>query len=63
MIDLGLSPDIRVCIFDVNGVLIDSKPANAKAMTQAFTDDLQVQERIVQLYLTLAGIDLKYVCL
>lgn len=48
---------IKVCIFDVNGVLIDSNPANAEAMAQAFTADPAVWERIVTLYLGLTGID------
>lgn len=48
---------ITVCIFDVNGVLIDSNLANARAMAQAFTDDPLVKERITQQYLTLSGID------
>jgi phosphoglycolate phosphatase-like HAD superfamily hydrolase len=46
-----------VCIFDVNGVLIDSNLANAQAMAQSFTDDPMVQQRIVDLYLKLTGID------
>jgi len=48
---------IRVCIFDVNGVLIDSNPANAKAMGKAFSDDPIMQDRIAEFYLTLTGID------
>jgi len=48
---------IKVCIFDVNGVLLDSNLANARAMAEAFTDDPVVQERIALLYLTLTGID------
>jgi len=48
---------IQVCIFDVNGVLIDSNRANARAMAQAFTEDTALQERIAELYLTLTGID------
>jgi len=48
---------ITVCIFDVNGVLIDSNLANAWAMAQAFTDDPLVKERVTQQYLTLTGID------
>jgi phosphoglycolate phosphatase-like HAD superfamily hydrolase len=52
--DLSL---IKVFIFDVNGVLIDSNLANARAMAQGFTDDAIVQQRIVQLYLKLTGID------
>jgi phosphoglycolate phosphatase-like HAD superfamily hydrolase len=53
----GLDLNTRVCIFDVNGVLIDSNLANAQAMAQAFTDDPILQDRIVQKYLTLTGID------
>jgi len=48
---------IEVSIFDVNGVLLDSNLANARAMAEAFTDDPVVRERIVLLYLTLTGID------
>jgi len=48
---------VGVCIFDVNGVLIDSNPANARAMGQAFTDDPVIQEQIATFYLTLTGID------
>ncbi len=48
---------IKVCIFDVNGVLIDSNPANARAMARAFTDDPILQQKIVPLYLELTGID------
>ncbi len=48
---------VSVCIFDVNGVLIDSNPANARAMGQAFTDDPLMQEQIARFYLTLTGID------
>jgi len=48
---------ITVCIFDVNGVLIDSNCANAQAMAQAFTDDPTLQGRIAEKYLTLTGID------
>ena len=57
MTNIGLNLKIAVCIFDVNGVLIDSNLANARAMAQAFTDDPILQERIAQLYLTLTGID------
>jgi phosphoglycolate phosphatase-like HAD superfamily hydrolase len=49
--------EIQVCIFDVNGVLIDSNRANARAMAEAFTEDTALQERIAELYLTLTGID------
>jgi phosphoglycolate phosphatase-like HAD superfamily hydrolase len=48
---------IKVCIFDVNGVLIDSNLANAKAMGMAFTNDPIMQDRIAKFYLTLTGID------
>ena len=48
---------IQVCIFDVNGVLIDSNLANARAMAEAFTEDTALKERIAGLYLTLTGID------
>jgi len=48
---------IKVCIFDVNGVLIDSNLANAKAMGKAFSDDPIIQHRIAEFYLTLTGID------
>jgi phosphoglycolate phosphatase-like HAD superfamily hydrolase len=48
---------ISVCIFDVNGVLLDSNLANAQAMAQGFTDDPGMQERIIELYLKLTGID------
>ena len=47
----------HVCIFDVNGVLIDSNRANARAMGQAFTDDPKLQQEIASFYLTLTGID------
>jgi phosphoglycolate phosphatase-like HAD superfamily hydrolase len=47
----------KVCIFDVNGVLIDSNAANAQAMGRAFTDDPHLLKRIGDLYLTLTGID------
>jgi phosphoglycolate phosphatase-like HAD superfamily hydrolase len=49
--------EIKVCVFDVNGVLIDSNLANAQAMGQAFTDDPILQKRIASLYLKLTGID------
>ncbi|UCD87748.1 MAG: HAD family hydrolase, partial [Desulfobacterales bacterium] len=48
---------VKLCIFDVNGVLIDSNLANAQAMARAFTDDPIVQKRIADLYLKLTGID------
>jgi len=48
---------IKVCIFDVNGVLVDSNRANARAMAQAFTDDPVLRESIAAHYLTLTGVD------
>jgi len=48
---------VKICIFDVNGVLIDSNMANARAMGQAFGDDPALQRQIAALYLTLTGID------
>jgi phosphoglycolate phosphatase-like HAD superfamily hydrolase len=48
---------IKVCIFDVNGVLIASNMANARAMGEAFTDDPLLRKQIVDLYLKLTGID------
>jgi phosphoglycolate phosphatase-like HAD superfamily hydrolase len=48
---------IKTCIFDVNGVLLDSNTANAEAMGKAFSDDPMVQSRIARFYLTLTGID------
>jgi phosphoglycolate phosphatase-like HAD superfamily hydrolase len=48
---------VTTCIFDVNGVLIDSNLANARAMGQAFTDDPVIQEQIATFYLRLTGID------
>ncbi len=48
---------IQTCIFDVNGVLIDSNLANAQAMGEAFTDDPALHKQIVDLYLKLTGID------
>ena len=48
---------VKVSIFDVNGVLIDSNLANARAMGQAFTDSPVLQRRIAELYLKLTGID------
>ena len=47
----------KIFIFDVNGVLLDSNLANARAMAEAFTDDPVVQGRIARVYLTLTGID------
>jgi phosphoglycolate phosphatase-like HAD superfamily hydrolase len=47
----------KICIFDVNGVLIDSNPANARAMAEAFTPDAVVRRQIAELYLQLTGID------
>ena len=49
--------NVKTCIFDVNGVLIDSNLANARAMGQAFSDDPMQQEKIAAFYLTLTGID------
>lgn len=49
--------EIKVCIFDVNGVLIDSNLANAQAMAQAFSNDPVLQKRIADFYLKLTGID------
>lgn len=49
--------EIKVCIFDVNGVLIESNVANAQAMGEAFTDDPLLRKKIVDLYLKLTGID------
>lgn len=49
--------EIKVCVFDVNGVLIDSNLANARAMAEAFTEAPVLQERIAEFYLTLTGID------
>ena len=48
---------VKICIFDVNGVLIDSNRANARAMGLAFTDDPDMQQQIAAFYLTLTGID------
>jgi phosphoglycolate phosphatase len=48
---------ISVLLFDVNGVLIDSNLANAMALARAFTEDSEVQGRIVELYLQMTGID------
>jgi len=47
----------RIIIFDVNGVLIDSNAANARAMAQAFTNDPGLRDRLADLYLQLTGID------
>jgi phosphoglycolate phosphatase-like HAD superfamily hydrolase len=47
----------KICIFDVNGVLIESNLANAQAMGEAFTDDPALHEQIIELYLKLTGID------
>ena len=47
----------KICIFDVNGVLINSNLANAQAMGEAFTKDAALQKKIVDLYLQLTGID------
>jgi len=48
---------IKVCVFDVNGVLIDSNRANARAMSRTFTDDPLIRQQISAFYLTLTGID------
>jgi phosphoglycolate phosphatase-like HAD superfamily hydrolase len=48
---------LSVCIFDVNGVLIDSNLANARAMGEAFSDDTLTQQKIAAFYLTLPVID------
>jgi len=48
---------IKIFIFDVNGVVLDSNLANARAMAEAFTDEPVVQGRIARVYLTLTGID------
>ena len=48
---------IEVCIFDVNGVLIDSNAANATAMARSFTEDPAIERRIAEFYLGLTGID------
>lgn len=52
-----LTSETSVCIFDVNGVLIDSNAANAQAMSEAFTDDPRLRKTIVDLYMTLTGVD------
>lgn len=49
--------EVKVCIFDVNGVLIDSNRANARAMGQAFSDDPGTRRQIAAFYLTLTGTD------
>jgi phosphoglycolate phosphatase-like HAD superfamily hydrolase len=48
---------VKICIFDVNGVLLDSNMANARAMGQAFSDDFMLQAQIAAFYLSLTGID------
>jgi phosphoglycolate phosphatase-like HAD superfamily hydrolase len=48
---------VKICIFDVNGVLLDSNMANARAMGRAFSDDPMIQQQIAAFYLTLTGID------
>ena len=48
---------VKICILDVNGVLIDSNMANALAMGQTFSDDPVLREKIAAFYLTLTGID------
>ena len=47
----------RVFIFDINGVLILSNVGNAWGMAEAFTDDPELRERIVELYWQMGGID------
>jgi phosphoglycolate phosphatase-like HAD superfamily hydrolase len=54
---MDISSKTQICIFDVNGVLIESNLANAQAMGKAFTDDPALQNQIVKLYLKLTGID------
>jgi phosphoglycolate phosphatase-like HAD superfamily hydrolase len=49
--------NFNVCIFDVNGVLIRSNLANARAMGQAFSRDPVIRQKIAAFYLTLTGID------
>lgn len=46
-----------VYIFDVNGVLIDSNLANARAMAEVFSCEESLRQEIVSLYLNLTGID------
>lgn len=48
---------VKICIFDVNGVLMDSNTANARAMGRAFSDDPMLQDHIAAFYMTLTGID------
>ncbi len=48
---------VKVCIFDVNGVLIDSNRSNALAMGESFSSDPGLRDRIADFYLTLTGID------
>ncbi len=48
---------IKTCIFDVNGVLIDSNRANALAMAEAFAQPDDLRGPIAELYLSLTGID------
>jgi len=48
---------VRVCIFDVNGVLIDSNRANAAALSRAFDVGSDQREAIADLYMQLTGID------
>ena len=48
---------VKICIFDVNGVLLDSNMANARAMGRAFGGDPALQRQIAAFYLTLTGID------
>ncbi|NLI82755.1 MAG: HAD family hydrolase [Deltaproteobacteria bacterium] len=48
---------VAVCIFDVNGVLIDSNAANARAMAEAFDAPRELRPRLQATYLRLTGID------
>ena len=48
---------VKICIFDVNGVLMDSNSANARAMGRAFSDDPVLKAKIAAFYMTLTGID------
>ncbi|MCR5219878.1 MAG: HAD hydrolase-like protein [bacterium] len=47
----------RVFIFDVNGVLFLSNEGNARALAAAFTADEAVQQRIIDLYAVMSGLD------
>lgn len=48
---------LKACIFDVNGVLIDSNIANARAMAEAFGGDPNRRKSIEEAYLKLTGIN------